>query len=79
MKKTAQHVVPNPDGGWSVKKSGSTKATKTFSSQSDASKFGSQIAKNQKTEIIMHSKDGRIQSVKSFSTSASNQKKGAKK
>lgn len=67
MAKTTQHVVPNPDGGWSVKKSGSSRATKTFKSQSDATRYGSQIARNQKTELVTHSRDGRIESVSSYS------------
>lgn len=65
-KKTTQHIVPNSDGGWSVKKSGSSKATKSFSKQADAIKLGEQISKNQNTALITHSKDGRIKSVKSF-------------
>jgi len=46
MVKNTQHVVPNPDGGWSVKKGGSLKATKNFEKKEDALKFGRQVSKS---------------------------------
>ncbi|PKM65450.1 MAG: hypothetical protein CVU95_15430 [Firmicutes bacterium HGW-Firmicutes-2] len=65
MRKT-QHVVPNTSGGWSVKKGGATKATKTFSTKKEAEVFGRQVAKNQKSELVIHNKDGRIQNTNSY-------------
>ena len=58
--KKAQHVVRSPNGGWSVKKEGSDKATKTFKTQAEAIDRAKEIAKSQQTEMVVHSKDGRI-------------------
>jgi hypothetical protein len=45
MSKTSQHVVPHPDGGWSVKKGGSIHATKRFETQKEAISYGRKISK----------------------------------
>lgn len=66
MARKTQHVVPNSKGGWSVKKGGSTKATKTFDNKKEAVVYGKTIAKNQKSELIVHKKDGRIQNPNSY-------------
>jgi len=54
------HVVPNPNGGWDVKKGGAKRATKNFDNKNDAVDRARQISKNKKTELIIHNKDGRI-------------------
>ena len=66
MSRKTQHVIPNPAGGWSVKKGGAKKATKTFITKKDAEAFGRQLAKKQKVELIIHKKDGQIQNSNSF-------------
>jgi hypothetical protein len=66
MARKTQHVVPNQSGGWSVKKGGSTKATKKFEKKSDAVTYGKAIAKNQGSEFVVHKKDGRIQNPNSY-------------
>jgi uncharacterized protein YdaT len=60
-KKNSHHVVRNTNGGWSVKKSGSSKASGTYKTQKDAVKSASQISKKQGTSVVVHGKDGRIQ------------------
>ncbi len=45
------HVVPNPDGGWDVKRGRSGRAV-------DA---GRVISRNQKTEFVIHRQDGTIE------------------
>jgi len=66
MTKKTQHVVKNPDGGWAVKKGGSTKATKVYETQAEAISRGRQIAQNQKAEFYVHGRDGRIQQKNSY-------------
>lgn len=62
MAKSKQHhVVPNPNGGWDVKKDGADRASKHFDNKADAEKEGREISKNQKTEFFIHGKDGKIQ------------------
>ncbi|MGD8781770.1 MAG: DUF2188 domain-containing protein [Ignavibacteria bacterium] len=61
-KRETHHVVPNKErGGWDVKKGGSEKAIKHFDKKQDAVDHGRQISINQKTEFIIHRKDGIIQ------------------
>jgi len=66
MTKKTQHVVKNPDGGWAVKKGGSTKATKVYQTQAEAIRRGREIAQNQKAEFYVHGRDGRIQKKDSY-------------
>ena len=65
MTKTGQHVLPNP-GGWSVKRSGAKRATKVFETQGEAIAAAREIAQNQKTELYIHRKDGRIRERNSY-------------
>ncbi len=66
MSKNSQHVVKNPNGGWSVKKSGATKATKNFDTQKKAIAYGKDVAKNQHTELYIHRENGRIREKSSY-------------
>lgn len=65
MAKKGQHVVPYGDG-WAVRKAGSDRVTSQHSTKSAAESAGRQIAQNQKTELIVHKKDGTIQKRSSF-------------
>ena len=65
MSKKGQHVVPN-EGKWSVKKAGAAKASSTHPTQSEAIKAATKVAKNQKTEVYIHGKDGRIRERNTF-------------
>lgn len=67
MPKTkTQHVVPNPQGGWDVKSGGSQRSTKHFDLKQDAINLGREIAQNQKAELHIHNKDGRIADKRSY-------------
>ena len=59
MAAKGQHVVPN-GAGWSVRRSGATRATATFSTQVEAIEKAREIAKNQRGELYIHGRDGRI-------------------
>ena len=58
-RKRNQHVVPANDG-WAVKPAGSLKATKVFDTQQEAIARGREIARNQRSELLIHGRDGRI-------------------
>lgn len=62
MAKKTHHVVPNPNGGWDVKKGGSEKASNHFDKKTDAVDKGREISQNQGSEFYVHGKDGKIQS-----------------
>jgi hypothetical protein len=56
-----RHVVPNPDGGWDSKKGGAERASKHFETKQDAVDYSRELSKKQKTELVIHKKDGTIQ------------------
>ena len=61
MAKKSHHVVPSPSGGWGVKRSGTTRATKVFVTKKEAESFARRVSENQKTELVIHRRDGTIQ------------------
>lgn len=61
----AQHVVPR-DGRWAVRGAGNAKATQTFETQGEAVELARRIARNQKTELVIHDRDGRIRGRSSY-------------
>jgi hypothetical protein len=66
MTKITQHVVPAPDGGWNVRKGGSDRASKHFENKQDAEHWARQVSKNQASELIIHKRDGTIQTKQSY-------------
>jgi uncharacterized protein YdaT len=65
MAKEGQHVV-QAGGKWVVRKSGSARSTGTFDTQKEAVTRAREIAKNQKTEVYIHGRDGRIRQRDSY-------------
>ena len=60
-----QHIVPaGPD--WGIRGSNNTKLTAIFPNKTEALQVGKQIAINQKSELVIHGRDGRIQDKDSF-------------
>ncbi len=63
----SNHVIPSSErGGWAVKKSGSTRITRSFDRKDEAIKFGREISRKQETELFIHKRDGRIQERNSY-------------
>jgi len=60
-KRKTHHIVPDPNGGWNVKKGGASKASKHFDTKQSAIDWGRQVSKNQGSEFIIHGKNGKIQ------------------
>ncbi len=56
------HVVPNPNGGWDVKRGGAERASLHTETKQEAIDRGREISRNQSTEFRIHNKDGRIAS-----------------
>ena len=61
-----QHVTVHPQGGWQVKGAGNSRATKRTSTQREASKIARTIAINQRSEVVVHGKNGQIRSKDSY-------------
>ncbi len=54
------HVVPDPDGGWNVKRGGSDRASGHYDTKAEAVAAGRTISQNQGTEFRIHNQNGRI-------------------
>jgi len=55
-----QHVVTHY-GAWAVRAEDAQKVTKIFGTKQDAVDYGRQIARHQRTELVVHGKNGQIQ------------------
>jgi hypothetical protein len=56
------HVVPNPSGGWDVKRGGASRASSHHDTKQAAVDSGRELSRRQHTEFRIHNKDGRIAS-----------------
>ena len=66
MSKTSKHVVPSPSGGWAVRNTGATRASRTFDTQTEAVKYGRTVAKKEHSELYIHGRDGTIKNKNSY-------------
>ena len=60
-KAKAHHIVPHPDGGWSVKKAGRPHLTGHFDTKQEAVAAGRRISQEQNTELVIHGLAGMYQ------------------
>jgi len=56
----SHHVVPNPQGGWDVKRGGAERATSHHDTKKEAVSSARNVSRNQGTELRIHNRDGRI-------------------
>jgi hypothetical protein len=56
----SHHIVPNPQGGWDVKKGGAVRASVHTETKREAVDRGREISRNQGTEMRVHNRDGKI-------------------
>jgi len=62
----SHHVVPDPNGGWNIRKGGSDRISAHFGTQQDAVEKGREISRNQNTELFVHARDGRFRERDSY-------------
>jgi uncharacterized protein YdaT len=60
-----QHVVKTDDG-WGVKGSGNSRLTSEHKTQQKAINAAIPIAKHQKSEVVIHGRDGKIRDTDSY-------------
>jgi Uncharacterized protein conserved in bacteria (DUF2188) len=63
--KLAIHTVSHGDG-WANRREGATRVSNTAKTKSEATKAGRAMAQREKTEHIVHGKNGEIQSRNSY-------------
>lgn len=61
-KKSNQHVVPNAAGGWAIRRENAGRATAVLPTKRAAVERAREIASNQGVELVIHGRDGKIQS-----------------
>lgn len=61
MARKSHHVVPDPDGGWNVKKGGASRASRHFRTKREAESYGRTVSQRQRSEFVVHKRDGTIQ------------------
>lgn len=60
-----QHVVPS-DEGWGVRGEGNDRLTSKHPTQSDAIDAARDIARNERSEVVIHDRHGRIRDKDSY-------------
>ena len=64
-KKKPVHVTPREDG-WAVMREGNERASSVHRTQKEAEKKGRQTARNDKTEFLLHNKQGQVRERDSY-------------
>ena len=60
------HVVSSPTGGWGVKRGGASRVARRFDSKQDAESYAREVSQREQTELVIHHRDGTIQSKVAF-------------
>jgi hypothetical protein len=62
MSRKSHHVVPNAGDGWAVVKGGAQRASRILPTKQEAIDYAREISRNQQTELVIHGRNGVIQS-----------------
>jgi hypothetical protein len=62
----AMHVVPSPNGGWSVRSSGASRASRVFGKHDDAVAYARDTARREHGDLYVHGRDGTIREKDSY-------------
>lgn len=65
-RKVAIHVFPRDNGQWAVRTAGVERAYRVVDTQIEAIQIGIELARNRRTELIVHRADGTIRSKDSY-------------
>lgn len=60
------HVVPSREGGWAVRRSGSARASRLFSTERAAIEYARQTARKEHTNLFVHLGDGTVTNRESY-------------
>jgi uncharacterized protein YdaT len=60
-----QHVVPHPEG-WAIRGEGNQRVTSIHDTQAEAAGRAREIAINQRSEVVIHQRDGTIRDSDSY-------------
>jgi Uncharacterized protein conserved in bacteria (DUF2188) len=60
MSRADTHVIASINGGWSVRKTGSERAEKTFDTKDEAVRYGRKLARARSSDLVIHRRDGLV-------------------
>ncbi len=60
------HTIPHPDGGWATKKEGAERVGGRYRTKEEAQSAGRSQAIREKTEHVIHNRDGKISDSDSY-------------
>jgi hypothetical protein len=60
------HVVRDNDSGWQVRIEGTARPRSTHKTQTEAAKTGRDVARKNKSELLVHGRDGKIRERSTF-------------
>jgi hypothetical protein len=60
------HVIRGNNGGWQVRVEGKTRAQSIHNTQAEAAAVGKEIARRNKSELLVHGRDGKIRERSTF-------------
>jgi hypothetical protein len=66
MTRKYRHVIAHSSGGWSVHRAGASRASRIFSAQADAVRYGKEIARKERTDLYVHRRDGTVKEKNSY-------------
>ena len=75
MSGKAQHVAPNPRGGWSVRRTGATRAARVFRTESEAMRYAREKAREERSDLFVHRDDGTVREMDRYGSDPSPRKR----
>jgi hypothetical protein len=60
------HVVRDKNSGWQVRIEGTARPRSTHKTQTEATKAGRDVARKNKSELLVHGRDGKIRERSTF-------------
>jgi hypothetical protein len=72
-RKPPVHTVPHQDG-WANRREGATRVIKKFATKAEAQAAGRETARRDKTEHLIHKRDGTVGSRNSYGSDAQGRK-----
>jgi Uncharacterized protein conserved in bacteria (DUF2188) len=66
MSRKSYHVSAAPNGEWSVRRGGAQRASRNFEEKSAAIEYGKTLSINNRSELVIHRKDGTIMNANSY-------------
>lgn len=64
--KNSHHIMPDPDGGWNVRKGGAARASKHFDTKKGAISWGREVSNKEHSDLVIHNRDGTIERKDSY-------------